>query len=59
MNWEKLLAGQQIIYSYVFVLERGKLFLSLLNMVFVITEGNTALDFWVCSLTCYRNGNEA
>lgn len=52
MNWEKLLAGQQIIYSYVFVLERGKLFLSLLNMVFVITEGNTALGFWVCSLTC-------
>lgn len=43
-NWEKLLGDQQIIYSYVFLLETGKLFLSLLNMVFAITEGNTTLS---------------
>lgn len=44
-NWEKLLAGQEIIYSFVFVLKTGKLFLSLLNMVFAITEGNITLSF--------------
>lgn len=43
-NWVKLLGDQQIIYSYVFLLETGKLFLSLLNMVFAITEGNTTLS---------------
>lgn len=58
-NWEKLLAGQEIIYSYLFVLGWGKLFLSLLNMIFAITEGNKTLIFGVCSLTCYRSGNEA
>lgn len=58
-NWEKLVAGQQIIYSYVFVLETGKLFLSSINMLFAITERNTSLSFLMCILTHYERGKEA
>lgn len=55
-NRGKLVAGQQFIYSNVFVLERGK-FLSSLNMLFAVTERNTS--FLVCILMLYKRGNEA
>lgn len=51
-----MVAGQELIYSYIFVLEAGKLLLSLLNTLFTITE--RSLRFLLCILTHFRRRNE-